>query len=214
MLSRLLRASVRAMNRLLLGSALTLLGCASTTAVGKPSPNPAHASAATSAATPTGVAPTAPAARFEGADYSIPVPDGYAKVDDPSLAQLSQMGGVALASRHRPEVENAFLGSIVLTPIASTAGIDLTDADQCRQVGEATAKSVTGQLDSTEIITTPASGRTCQYVVSDANNPNRKGRAVVQFRDGKGWNILCNSDARDVAAGPACDLVVQGFRFK
>ena len=153
--------------------------------------------------------------RFVAKAFSIPIPDGYAKVDDQAIAALEQIGGVALASERRLPLDDFFLASIVLAPIPSTAGVDLTDATQCQEIGAEAAKVIgEGKLDKAEVIRTPATGPTCAYEISGGQNPNRRARNVVQQREGRGWNITCNYDQRDPDAPAACDAVVQGFRFE
>jgi hypothetical protein len=82
-------------------------------------------------------APAAPAAAVaKGADYSIPIPRGWAIIDSPQ-----NPGGIAIAE-NEPIRPDAIRGVVVVTPVAPTdPPMDATNPLQCGTIGEAMAST-------------------------------------------------------------------------
>lgn len=168
--------------------------------------------AARAPAEPAAAVPdSAPAERVTTAAYSYPLPVGFTEVHLAAFQQVWSAGGSVIAEKARSSPDS-FLGSVVVTPVASPGSYDPTDPKLCAETAEALGQGGKLVNRGAKIIPTPW-GSSCRYVMQEAKNPNRLAVATIAYSPSSMWVITCNIDARDDPAAATCKAVVAGFTF-
>lgn len=165
---------------------------------------------------PSQVAPTVQPAQAAGdasrvlrPGYSFPVPAGWQEVLHPSVADLNAAGGAIIS---RPAATQGwFTPSVVVAPVPPGA-LPTKELADCRAIADAVAELTQTRVEHAGLITLPSTGSSCQFDLTSSIDENRRGRGTVLVGESP-WTMTCNYDARDGEALPACDAVVQGFRF-
>lgn len=153
--------------------------------------------------------------RAEGRSYSVPIPNGFAILEDtknPHVSQLRSTGGLVLVQSERPPLENAYRANMVVVPVQMPGTIDLQSKKKCVMVAYKSAGSVGGTVQSAGIAQL-SSGMYCQYTVRYPNNPNRGATGTIFWTPEETWLLTCNYDTRDAAAISACTQVLNGWKF-
>jgi hypothetical protein len=153
----------------------------------------------------TAAAANAKLPRVTGSGYSIPVPSGFSELRHSSVETIWKQGGVVLRQEQRPDFEDAFLASIVVTPVGAPDP-QLETEEGCAAI----AKTLAGQSKATlkKAFVTRGS---CHWTLQSEGTPNRMAIGFV-LNARSAWVVTCNLDARDTVAVSACATVDASWR--
>jgi hypothetical protein len=131
-------------------------------------------------------------------DHHLALPTGFVVQKPDGL----RPGSYAYVEAKRANVEDAFLASIVVGPIAAEQRPSLSDA-YCANVGDAFAKGTHNLLDSAQIVTM-AGRKACQVHAHADDRPTRASSYTVYDDGSTVWGAVCSADTRDDVGTSAC----------
>ena len=144
--------------------------------------------------------------RVNGRGFSIPIPPGFAPVNDNDFArEIWKGGGVLVAQEHPPNFENPEVASVFVT---ITPGSSLADPDSCAAFARSQTRLAT--LLTSGLV--PLAGRqVCRYTaMRNTNVPGVISNQIVVVL-GAGTNrltFICTYDPRDTAAIQSCEYAL------
>ena len=151
--------------------------------------------------------PASQPARVAFATFTVPVPAGFTRFDDPKVPPTT----LALRAKKRV-APGAFAGSAVVSPVPPGPDFDAKDPKVCAEMGAGMTQQLPVKLERTRIVATGL-GPTCQWELTDLETPTRGARGTLMCRTRADcWVLTCNYDLRDVDTRAACDLMLAGWR--
>jgi len=148
-------------------------------------------------------------ASVRGPTFTIPIPDGYHRFLDPEVIKRVKDGVMLMADRR--VVPKAFLGSIVVIR-ANGRDDSSTSEAKCKQTVHQLAQFHV-VADSAAMVELRGEKR-CQWRAHEPAPSKVHVISTVMARSLKEvWVVTCNYDARDKRAVPACQRVLDQFKF-
>jgi len=147
--------------------------------------------------------------RAKGADFSVPVPEGYTQVVDGQVLAAAGPGGFAFTAKKRAGPD-WFIASIAFAH-AGDAAAEVADAAGCKKTAAGLAGATNTTLQRAGMVKVGEDDR-CQWALVDNEDKNRGAIGTAMLSPSSVWVVTCNHDLRDKPATHVCTDVLTGWK--